>query len=137
MLSEKKEHESRAEELTRKLASAVQQLREFEKEMMDRQGIERELNDHIRYQDYQKDLIRCEQDLQRLQAEQGSFSQMSYEQDMEKLKRNQQRLFTQRGSLQGEIKEIDVRIQTCQDDLSTDYANIEQDYQRQFLSVKV
>lgn len=88
----KRQLEKKTDELIAKRNDIESRLRELEKEVIDRAGVERELNDQLRVRGLRAQLKQCDQELSELKKEQQGFEHTSYESKMHDLKKQQERL---------------------------------------------
>lgn len=84
--------ETKAEEMTQKLADVEHRMRALEKEMANRKGQERELNDHLRVRSYRKQMADIDKKLSDLERQRVNFEMSSYEREMQSHKRKQEQL---------------------------------------------
>ncbi|ORZ09566.1 hypothetical protein BCR42DRAFT_304223, partial [Absidia repens] len=133
---EMKQLESHIKTMTKDRDSKNEEIRAMDKELADRQGVERELKDHIRYRSIKEDLKTCESELAEYKRQSQQFKRATYEQKLELLKNKQSQYIGTRGSLQGEIRQMRDQLERYRHDLSTDYQDIQGKYNRQYIQVK-
>ncbi|KAI8388332.1 uncharacterized protein BYT42DRAFT_491740 [Radiomyces spectabilis] len=136
LLNERRNLETKVTDLLGKQDVTEQKIRALEKELLDRKGIERELNDHLRYRSMKQQWKDCDRQLSELRVEQQQFEKSSYERQLQKLQDTQAKLIDSRGRLHGEVRQMKDQIDRYKGDLTTDYSNVEDNYRRQFIQVK-
>ena len=97
LTEEKRQLEVKVEDLQRKRIATDKKLREIEKQILDRKGTERELNDHLRHRILKKQLAECHMKLTSLKEQRTQFERASYERQMETLKAKQEELIDEVG----------------------------------------
>lgn len=97
---ETQEIESLCENLKKQISDAVDRLNIIEKDEGDRRGIERDLEDQIRYRQSEKDLKQCDEDLAELERSQG-------EHNLNQMKRDLKRLQEEENILAGRVRPFD------------------------------
>ncbi|KAI8141253.1 hypothetical protein BJV82DRAFT_518796 [Fennellomyces sp. T-0311] len=137
LTEEKRQLELKVEDLQRKRSNTDKKMRDIEKQILDRKGTERELNDHLRHRTLKKQLAECHKKLNDLKGQRTQFERASYERQMETLKAKQEELIDQRGGLHGEIRQMEVQVERYQSDLNVDYEDVEKRYHEQFVQLKM
>ncbi|KAI8333986.1 hypothetical protein BC941DRAFT_462457 [Chlamydoabsidia padenii] len=132
---EKKQLDSHIKTLNERQEAKNNDIRIMDKELADRQGVERELKDHIRYRSIKKQLKSCELELAKYQQQSQRYEKATYEQQLEQLKNKQTRYIGTRGGLQGEIRQMRDQLNRYKHDLDTDYKDIQERYGKQFIQV--
>ncbi|CAO3595455.1 unnamed protein product [Absidia cylindrospora] len=133
---EMKQLESNIKTITKDRDSKNEEIRRMDKELADRQGVERELKDHIRYRSIKENLKTSESELAEYKRQSQQFKRATYEQKLELLKNKQSQYIGTRGSLQGEIRQMRDQLERYRHDLSTDYQDIQGKYNKQYIQVK-
>jgi DNA repair protein RAD50 len=108
----------------------------MDKELADRQGVERELKDHIRYRSIKQNLKTCEMELAEYKRQSRQFDRATYEEKLDHLKNKQSQYIGTRGGLQGEIRQMRDQLERYRNDLNTDYLDVEEKYNKQYIRVK-
>ncbi|CAO3628334.1 unnamed protein product [Cunninghamella echinulata] len=136
MMAMKQQLDSQIQSLKQKLDAKIEEINTVNKELADRKGLERELKDHLKYRSLQKQIRMCDQQLREYKAQSKDFMKTSYEQKLELLKTKQTQLISSRGSLEGEVRQIQNQLERYQHELDHDYKNIEERHNKQFIQVK-
>ncbi|KAI7892510.1 uncharacterized protein EV154DRAFT_537478 [Mucor mucedo] len=128
--------ESLCESLKSQISDAVDRLSMIEKDEGDKRGIERDLEDQIRYRQTEKDLKQCDEDLAELERNQGEHNLNQMKRDLRRLEEEENILVDRRGSIRGEVTQLKDQINRYEGELSTDYQNIDGIYAKMFITVK-
>ncbi|KAI9302405.1 hypothetical protein BJ944DRAFT_242399 [Cunninghamella echinulata] len=136
MIAMKQQLDSQIQSLKQKLDAKIEEISIVDKELADRKGVERELKDHLKYRSLQRQVKMCDQQLGEYKAQSKDFMKTSYEQKLELLKTKQTQLISSRGSLEGEVRQIQNQLERYQHELDYDYKNIEERHNKQFIQVK-
>ncbi|ORX46471.1 hypothetical protein DM01DRAFT_340876 [Hesseltinella vesiculosa] len=133
---EKMQYEVRINVLNENQDKKDDELRLVDKEIADRQGVERELKDHLRYRTMERQVLEFDDQLQDIQQQRSQYQITTYEQKLDRLKIKQNNMISTRGGLQGEIRQIQDQLERYKRDLNLDYRDIESRYNQQFVQVK-
>ncbi|KAI7908021.1 uncharacterized protein BX663DRAFT_17763 [Cokeromyces recurvatus] len=108
----------------------------IEKDEAERRGIERDLQDQIKYREIQAELNQCEEKLSRMDEKLGDYDINKIKQDLNEAKNDESELLDKRGSIRGEIVQMRDQIKRYEHELSTDYSDVDGRYGRLFLDVR-
>jgi DNA repair protein RAD50 len=76
--------QAKTKEITDKIAKTDEKLAIIEKDEAERRGVERDLQDQIKYREMQEDLKQCEQELKVLQEKQGDVDVIAIKRELNK-----------------------------------------------------
>jgi DNA repair protein RAD50 len=128
--------ENSIQSTSNQITSADERLAVIEKDEADRRGIERDLQDQIRYRQTEVDLKNCDADLQELEEKQGEYNASNLRRELRKAQQEEANLVDRRGNLRGELGQMTNQIKRYETELSTDYANVDGRYGRLYIEVK-
>lgn len=74
------------------MSNADDRLASIEKDEADRRGIERDLQDQLRYRQAQADLTDCDKDLEELEGKQGEYNLSSLKRELRKAQEEESKL---------------------------------------------
>jgi DNA repair protein RAD50 len=97
----------------------------------------RSILDNLKYRSLSADQSRIQQDLKNTQLALGSTNLTELENKIQSETSSIQALSNQCAGLQGETRQMEDQIFKMQRELKTDYKNIEQEYRKQLIKVKV
>ncbi|KAI8979724.1 AAA domain-containing protein [Mycotypha africana] len=109
----------------------------FEKDEAERKGIERDLQDQIKYREMKEGLQVCQQELSDLRQRQTENTSGDLKTDLNKARDKESELLDKRGSIRGEIGQIREQIRRYENELSNEYADVDGQYGRLFIETRV
>ncbi|CEP14075.1 hypothetical protein [Parasitella parasitica] len=125
-----------AADIKRQVANIDEKLAIIEKDEAERRGIERDLQDQIKYRDMQDQLAKCEHELASANQRQNQVDVVSLQADLQRAQNEQSDLVDKRGSIRGEIVQMRDQSRRYDQELRTDYANVEGRYGKLYIDVK-
>ncbi|KAI8067619.1 uncharacterized protein B0P05DRAFT_200286 [Gilbertella persicaria] len=108
----------------------------IEKDEAERRGVERDLQDQIKYREMSVELAQCEQDLKELEDKLAEFDRETAARDLARLHAEESQLIDKRGSLRGELGQMRDQIKRYNAELTRDYDNVDGRYGKLFIDVK-
>ncbi|KAG0182787.1 DNA repair protein rad50 [Apophysomyces sp. BC1034] len=135
IMNQKEQLESQINAMLKDCDGTEKKIRDIEKDMNDRRGSEREINDQIRYRTMQRQLKTYEQDLTKLRAQRSQLDSASCESKLQQLRATHSELIYSHGGLHNEFEQMQEQIERYQHELDTDYRDIEQRHYRQRIKV--
>ncbi|KAI9483092.1 MAG: AAA domain-containing protein [Benjaminiella poitrasii] len=121
---------------SKQITEVEEKLSIIEKDEAERRGVERDLQDQIKYREMQIELENCEDKLKHLNEKLGDYDVNTIKQKLVKAKNDGSELLDKRGSIRGEIVQMRDQIRRYESELSTDYANVDGRYGQLFLDVR-
>ncbi|CEI85653.1 hypothetical protein RMCBS344292_00110 [Rhizopus microsporus] len=122
--------------LKSQITETTDRINALEKDESERRGIERDLQDQIKYREMQAELATCEDELRELEEKQGSTDVSALTEQLQKAQDEETNLIDKRGSIRGELVQMRDQIRRYETELSNDYADVDGRYGQLFLDVK-
>ncbi|EPB90372.1 hypothetical protein HMPREF1544_02738 [Mucor circinelloides 1006PhL] len=123
-------------DIKRRVASIDEKLAIIEKDEAERRGIERDLQDQIKYRDMQKQLAKCEEELAAADQRQNQVDVVSLQRNLQRARKEQSDLVDKRGGIRGEIVQMRDQSRRYEQELRTDYQDVDGRYGNLFIEVK-
>ncbi|KAL9555627.1 hypothetical protein MBANPS3_002284 [Mucor bainieri] len=123
-------------DIKRKVAGIDEKLAIIEKDEAERRGIERDLQDQIKYRNMQEQLAKCEQELAAANQRQDEVDVASLQRGLQRARKEQSELVDKRGSIRGEIVQMRDQSRRYEQELRTDYRDVDGRYGNLFIEVK-
>ncbi|CAO3610690.1 unnamed protein product [Mucor fragilis] len=123
-------------DIKRKVAGIDEKLAIIEKDEAERRGVERDLQDQIKYRDMQEQLAKCEQELAAASQRQDEVDIASLQRGLQRARKEQSDLVDKRGSIRGEIVQMRDQSRRYEQELRTDYQDVDGRYGNLFIEVK-
>ncbi|OBZ90869.1 DNA repair protein RAD50 [Choanephora cucurbitarum] len=118
------------------IINADERLALIEKDEADKRGIERELQDQIKYREMKAGLAQCDEDLRELEEKLNEFDREQVMRDLSKVNQRESELIEKRGALGGEVGQMRDQIKRYQAELANDYSQVDSQYGKLFIEVK-
>ncbi|KAI8373582.1 hypothetical protein EDC96DRAFT_437952 [Choanephora cucurbitarum] len=118
------------------IVNADERLALIEKDEADKRGIERELQDQIKYREMRAGLAQCDEDLRELEEKLNEFDREQVMRDLSKVNQRESELIEKRGALGGEVGQMRDQIKRYQAELANDYSQVDSQYGKLFIEVK-
>ncbi|ORE11821.1 P-loop containing nucleoside triphosphate hydrolase protein [Rhizopus microsporus var. microsporus] len=122
--------------LKSQIIETTDRINALEKDESERRGIERDLQDQIKYREMQAELAKCEDELRELEEKQGSTDVSALTEQLQKAQDEETNLIDKRGSIRGELVQMRDQIRRYEAELANDYADVDGRYGQLFLDVK-
>ncbi|KAK4520801.1 ribosomal protein S23 [Mucor velutinosus] len=119
-----------------KVAGIDEKLAIIEKDEAERRGIERDLQDQIKYRDMQEQLAKCEQELAAANQSQDAVDVVSLQRGLQRADKEKSDLVDKRGSIRGEIEQMSNQSRRYEQELKIDYRDVDGRYGNLFIEVK-
>ncbi|KAI8641195.1 hypothetical protein BD408DRAFT_219411 [Parasitella parasitica] len=123
-------------DIKRQIANINEKLAIIEKDEAERRGIERDLQDQIKYRDMKDQLAKCEQELACANQRQNQVDVTALQAELQRARNEQSDLVDKRGSIRGEIVQMRDQSRRYDHELRTDYANVDSRYGKLYIDVK-
>lgn len=122
--------------ITEQVCNLENRISIIEKEETDRRGIERDLQDHIRYRQTEIELKLCDEELSELEERQGEIDIRKLKKELEKLQSEEASFIDKRGSVRGELSQMKDQIKRYENELVTHYSDVDTRYANLFIETK-
>ncbi|KAI8370966.1 DNA repair protein Rad50, partial [Blakeslea trispora] len=118
------------------ILNADEKLALIEKDEADKRGIERELQDQIKYREMKAGLAQCNQDIQELEEKLNEFDRDQVMRELHEVTTKESKLIEKRGALGGEVGQMRDQIKRYNAELANDYSQVDGQYGKLFIEVK-
>ncbi|KAK9455336.1 hypothetical protein V1511DRAFT_347802 [Dipodascopsis uninucleata] len=107
-----------------------------EKKIMDMKSLERNVSDNIQLRRLRQKIEETEVAIEELQRKNAKLDRKRYDQDMQRLRNKYARLNAEYGGKAGEIKQMDDQMARHEDELRTEFLNVDETYKESLIKLK-
>lgn len=131
------EYDGQIKQLESEINDLEQEIRREEKSLLDIIGRERALKDCIELHRLQKEHEETIQKIQELESQNAEKDKAAYEEESQRLQNKHVKLNSAYSSRMGEVKQMEDQIERLQNELETDYKNVDEDLRRSSCQLEV
>lgn len=118
------------------LQSIAEEASRLDKRTSEEAVERRNIEDNLRLRKLKRDLVSTNRELEKLKGERTDLDKGTLNQQFQRLKAKQDKLVEERAHIMGELKQLEERQRQIQNQLSTDFKNVEKQYSEQLISLK-